>query len=106
MAALVDFEHALVAPAGYGYWRTVLPLFRAGREPKPTFAPFREGYESVRPLPSGLDDRRVAWVLVVLVQEVLALDVQNAGIGPDEREQAEGMADPVSEVAAGIRDRD
>jgi hypothetical protein len=45
-------------------------------------------------------------VLVVLVQEVLALDVQNAGIGPDEREQAEGMADPVSEVAAGIRDRD
>jgi Ser/Thr protein kinase RdoA (MazF antagonist) len=106
LAALVDFEHALVAPAEYDFWRAAIPVFHdTNLDRRATFADFREGYESVRSLPLGVERRREAWWLVVFVSFLLALDVQNDGIGPDERERAEGTAGLVSEWAATIRDR-
>lgn len=55
VACVVDFEHALLAPAEWDYWRAALPTFLAGEEAG--LSAFREGYESVRPLPAGVDDR-------------------------------------------------
>lgn len=91
--AVIDFEHALVGPAEYDCWRTVLPVFRtAEREQDEAFAAFREGYTEVRPLPSGFDRGRECYTLVNTVSYLRSLDLQNDGIGPAEREQADGMA--------------
>jgi fructosamine-3-kinase len=82
VACVIDFEHALVGPAGYDYVRTVLPQFvgpRGDEHDVPESA-FREAYESVRPLPPGFDDRRDAYVAVVTVSFLQALYVQRAGI--------------------------
>jgi len=106
LAALVDFEHALVAPAEYDFWRTAIPVFHdTNLDWRATFVDFRDGYESIRSLPLGVERRREAWWLVIFVSFLLALDVQNEGIGPDERERAEGTADLVSEWVATIRNR-
>ncbi|WP_436925882.1 phosphotransferase [Halosimplex amylolyticum] len=107
IAALVDFEHALVAPGEYDLWRTAIPVFgRPGADaPRPALSAFRAGYESVRPLPDGFERRRDGYRLVNLASYFVALDVQNGGIGPDERPQADGMADVVSETVGSIRDR-
>ncbi|MFC7196564.1 phosphotransferase enzyme family protein [Halosimplex aquaticum] len=55
VAALVDFEHALVAPGEYDFWRTAIPVFgRPGADaPRPALSAFRTGYESVRPPPAA-----------------------------------------------------
>ncbi|PSP91004.1 aminoglycoside phosphotransferase family protein [Halobacteriales archaeon QH_8_68_33] len=106
VAAVIDFEHAMVAPAEYDLWRTALPVFfRGSPTPDPAYEAFREGYGSVRPLPHGVERRRDAWVVVTLVSYLVALDVQNRGIGPDERPRAEGMAEKISETAADLRSR-
>ena len=106
LAALIDFEHALVAPAEYDFWRTAIPLFHEpGSGATDTLSAFRAGYESVRDLPLGVDRRRDAWWLVIFVSFLLALDVQNRGIGPDERERAAGTADLIDDLAGEIRER-
>jgi len=106
LAALVDFEHALVAPAEYDFWRTALPVFHdPGPEARDTFGDFREGYESVRSLPMGVERRREAWWMLNFTTYFVSLDVQNRGIGADERDRAAGMADLVSEMVATVRDR-
>jgi hypothetical protein len=106
LAALIDFEHALAAPAEYDVWRTAIPLFHEpGSGPTDTLSAFRAGYESVRDLPLGVDRRRDAWWLVIVVTYFLALDVQNRGIGPDERERAERTADLIDDLTATVRER-
>jgi Ser/Thr protein kinase RdoA (MazF antagonist) len=106
LAALVDFEHALVAPAEYDVWRAAIPLFHeTGSGATATFPAFREGYESVRALPMGVERRRDAWWLVIFVTYLLALDVQNEGIGPDERDRAQGTAALIADRVAMVRSR-
>ncbi|WP_436907845.1 phosphotransferase [Halosimplex marinum] len=106
LAAVVDFEHALVAPGEYDYWRTATPVFRRpDGPPRPTLSAFRAGYESVRPLPDGFDRRSDGYALVNLASYLRALRVQNDGIGPDERPRAEGMAAAVEETVAAVRER-
>jgi Ser/Thr protein kinase RdoA (MazF antagonist) len=56
---VIDWEHALVAPAGYDYWRTAMPHF-AGPDAAAEREAFREGYASVRPLPAGVGDGPLA----------------------------------------------
>lgn len=56
----LDFEHAVAAPGEWDYWRTVLPAFDGGDAQ----AAFRDGYESVRSLPTGVDDRQPAFALL------------------------------------------
>lgn len=106
LTAVIDFEHAIVAPAAYDWWRTAVPLFDGPVfDADPAYAAFREGYESVRPLPPGVERGREPFLLVNLVSYLVALDVQQSGIGPDERPQAEGMANRVSDLVASLRDR-
>jgi len=104
--AIVDFEHALVAPGEYDVWRTATPVFGPPDDsPRPALAAFRRGYESVRPLPDGFKRRRDGYLLVNLASYFLALDVQQDGIGPDERPKAEGMREAVSDLTSTVRDR-
>lgn len=107
IAAVVDFEHALVAAGEYDYWRTVHPVFVApGSETSlDARSAFREGYESVRELSHGFERRQEAYSLLNLASYFVALDLQNGGIGPEERPRAEAMADAVSELVASVRDR-
>jgi Ser/Thr protein kinase RdoA (MazF antagonist) len=107
LAAVLDFEHALVAPGEYDYWRTAHPVFGTpDSDTRPAAqAAFREGYESVRPLPHGFERRRAAYLLLNLASYFVALDLQNGGIGPSERPQAEAMAEAVSETVASLRSR-
>jgi hypothetical protein len=74
VACVVDFEHAVAAPAGFDYWRTVLPTF-SGDDTSSTA--FREGYESVRSLPSGSDRRAPFYALLNEVYYVESLHVQD-----------------------------
>ena len=105
-AAIVDFEHALVAPGEYDFWRTATPVFGPPNDsPSPGMAAFRRGYESVRPLPDDFERRRDGHLLLNLASYFLALAVQQNGIGPDERPKAEGMSETVSDLVSTVRDR-
>lgn len=72
VACVVDFEHAIVAPGEWDLWRSVLPVFDGG-EPQ---SAFRAGYESVRPLPAGFEERRDAYVLLHSLYFLESLFVQ------------------------------
>jgi fructosamine-3-kinase len=91
---VLDFEHALVGAAGYDYVRSVLPLFVGprGDEHDVPESVFREGYESVRPLPPEFDDRRDAYVTVVTVTFLQALYVQRAPLNDPETVAANAAA--------------
>lgn len=80
VSCLVDFEHAIAAPGEFDYWRTVLPTF--GRDDSAHTA-FREGYESVRSLPTGFDRRAPFYILLHEVYFFESLYVQ-AQHGPAE----------------------
>lgn len=88
VTALIDFEHALVAPGEYDYWRAALPLFvsPASATDEEAEERFRAGYESVRPLPSGFDDRRELYLLVNSVSYLRSLFLQDQH-GPAETER-------------------
>ncbi len=75
--AAIDFEHALVAPAEYDCWRTVMPYVEARDDVSDAVArAFRAGYESVRPLSAGLERRRPAYRLLNLVAFLESLFLQ------------------------------
>lgn len=85
-ATAIDFEHALVAPAEYDYWRAAMPYFEADDGVTDgALESFCEGYESVRELSDGFEDRRPAYRLLNLVAflESLYLQVKEDS---DERE--------------------
>lgn len=93
LACLIDFEHALVAPCGYDFWRSAVPMFYdvdAGFD-EDGLETFREGYESVRPLPDGLDARRDAYWLVNTVSYLQALFLQGQVTGEEAHQRAEGF---------------
>lgn len=79
VACVVDFEHALAAPAEYDYWRTVVPTFDGGTalDDGAALDTFREGYESVRALPDGVDARRPLYLALLGVYYVESLYVQD-----------------------------
>lgn len=87
VACLVDFEHAIAAPGEFDYWRTVTPTF--GPDTEAAKAAFREGYESVRPLPDGLDRRRPLYVVLNGVYYFESLYVQDQHT-PEETERIAG----------------
>ncbi|MFC4358168.1 phosphotransferase family protein [Halobium salinum] len=100
VACVVDFEHALAAPGEFDYWRTVLPTFQgdeAGRRA------FREGYESVRTLPSGFGHRRPLYVLLNEVYYVESLYVQNRLGAEEKRERAAWLEDRIRETVERLR---
>lgn len=86
-ATAIDFEHALVAPAEYDYWRAAMPYFEAADNvAEATLRTFRAGYESVRGLPDDLEERRLAYRTVNLVAFLESLYLQK-NVGPAERER-------------------
>lgn len=103
-ATAIDFEHALVAPAEYDYWRATMPYFEAADDvDDAALWAFRAGYESVRPLPHGLEERRPAYRLLNLVAFFESLYLQG-NVGPDERERRAGnLRRLVSETVETLR---
>ena len=73
----IDFEHALVAPAEYDYWRTAMPYFEARADvDERVKRAFQNGYESVRSLPEGFDERRPLYRLLNSVAFLESLHLQ------------------------------
>ncbi|MFC4987100.1 phosphotransferase family protein [Saliphagus infecundisoli] len=91
-ATAIDFEHALGAPAEYDYWRAATPYFEAADGVGTSaLRAFQAGYESVRELPAGIEERRPAFRLLNLVAFLESLYLQE-NLGADERERrAENM---------------
>lgn len=73
VACVVDFEHAMAAPAEFDYWRTVLPSVPdgAGRDR------FRRAYRSRRSLPDGIKRRAPYYRLLCAVSYLESLYVQD-----------------------------
>jgi fructosamine-3-kinase len=97
VACVLDFEHALAAPAEWDYWRTVLPAFDGG----PAQAAFREGYEAIRALPEGIGGRREWFALLHVLYFVESLYVQNQHGSAETERRADGLRDH----AFGLLDR-
>lgn len=81
VSCMVDFEHAIAAPGEFDYWRTVLPTFN--HDTNGLEQTFREGYESVRSLPTGFERRKPFYELLNLIYYFESLYVQNQH-GPEE----------------------
>lgn len=103
VTAVIDFERALVTPAEHDYWRAALPLFYGGSESDDAAREaFRAGYESVRPLPPGFEQRRDLHWLVITASFVESLFVQDEH-GPGETERlAEWLRERVEELIADL----
>lgn len=95
---VIDFEHALVGSPLWDYWRTAVPLFLGGgwERPDDAAATFRDAYESVRPLPPGLDACQDAYVALVSASYLDSLATQR-GIDEDTRERADAIGSHVRE---------
>ncbi|GAB7094685.1 hypothetical protein JCM30237_18380 [Halolamina litorea] len=100
IAAVIDFEHALAAPAGWDYLRTVMPVFGPGADHGVPERVFREAYESVRPLPAGFDRRREAYVLCNGLSYLRSLHLQRGN-----RDPSHAVARRARTMATALRDR-
>jgi len=96
VTCMVDFEHAIAAPGEFDYWRTSLPAF--GPDTGAAGRSFRDGYESVRPLPANHSRRRPLYVLLNLVYYFESLYVQNQHGPAETAERAEGLRNAVMET--------
>jgi Ser/Thr protein kinase RdoA (MazF antagonist) len=103
VCSVVDFEHAMAGAAEYDLWRLAIPTFGLGteREDRAAWERFREAYESVRPLPTGVDARADALRLVVAVSYLDSLAVQRGIEG--NRDQADAVRQTVRERLAALR---
>jgi fructosamine-3-kinase len=88
----------------WDYWRAMVPLHGESWEsPARTRQLFEEGYESVRPLPSGLETRGRAYQAFVSVSYLDSLQTQR-GIDDGTRPTAEFLRRHVSETLAELRE--
>lgn len=107
-SAVIDFEHALIAPGEYDFCRTAIPTFGGGDPSEGDLArlqAFRGGYESVRTLPDGFERRRAVYLLVDLVSYVESLYLQGNVEGPERSRRARGMRDAALTDVERVRDR-
>ncbi|WP_327053358.1 phosphotransferase family protein [Halomicrococcus gelatinilyticus] len=102
VTCVIDFEHALAGPAEYDYWRTALPLL--GNEDEAVEAAFRAGYESVRPLPDGFDEREEVYRLVNTASYVRSLFLQGNVTGEEAERRADRMTEYVRKTVDALRD--
>ena len=100
VTCVIDFEHALAGPAEYDYWRTAMPLL--GNEDGRVESAFRAGYESVRPLPAGFDERGDVYRLVNTVSYFRSLFLQENHTGTEAERRAERMAEYVRDAVASL----
>lgn len=107
VACVIDWEHALVAPGEYDYWRTAIPL-RSSVEPserESVLGAFREGYESVRALPAGFDRRAEVYRLVNAVSYLKALHLQRQRTGQGKARTAAFFRDYAYDAVEELRER-
>lgn len=106
VTCVIDWEHALVAPAEYDYWRTAMPLFGGPDGSETERETFREGYESVRSLPSGFEDRADCYRLVNAVSYLEALHLQDQKETQEKARLAvrfrESVFDAIDELSARV----
>lgn len=95
VACVVDFEHAIAAPAAFDYWRTAHPTFDDddGRE-----RAFRDGYRSVRDLPPNLDEREPLYALLNAVYYFESLYVQDQYERHETARRARGLSAHVHDL--------
>lgn len=96
VACMVDFEHAIAAPAEYDYWRTAFPTFNS--QASNLQETFRESYESVRSLPEGFERRRPYYALLNGVYYFESLYVQNQHSSKETTAIASRLRDRVTET--------
>lgn len=94
----VDFEHAIVAPGEWDYWRTVLPVFDGGESQ----AAFRDGYESVRALPDGIAERRDTFLLLHSLYFLESLYVQAQHDEAETERRADWTRERIEELLEGL----
>ncbi|KZN25250.1 aminoglycoside phosphotransferase [Haladaptatus sp. R4] len=99
VTCVIDFEHAIVAPGEYDYWRTALPIFTGPSGTNDALAEaFRIGYESVRSLPAGFDRRRELYWMVNAVSYFRSLFLQRQQTGQESARTARGFREYVYET--------
>ncbi|UPW01530.1 aminoglycoside phosphotransferase family protein [Halorussus gelatinilyticus] len=105
VTCVIDWEHALVAPAEYDYWRTAMPLLGDSGDPDESgeFAAFREGYTSVRPLPTDSDRRSECFRLVNAVSYLKSLHLQRQRTGQAKARFAAHIRESVYETVRQFR---
>lgn len=100
--ALIDFEHALIAPPLYDYHRTRLPIFSED----PTLeSAFKRGYESERPLPQRDAENTAAYEICIGVSYLRALRIQRAGSAAERADRAERLRDWIETRFSDLRNR-
>ncbi len=102
---VIDFEHALVAPGEYDYWRTVVPVFLGpgGPESDAPREAFRAGYEGVRELRPGFDRRGPIYRTLYSVWALQSLFLQRNVTGDEATEFADRLREHVAETVADLR---
>jgi len=100
---VIDFEHAIVGPPAYDYWRTALPL--ESNEGESALPVFREGYESIRNLPETLERDRLLFTSLVTLSYLESLYVQDQHDERETERQAEWMCEYVDESLAELEGR-
>lgn len=102
VTSVIDFERALVASAEHDYWRAALPLFHGSESDEAVREAFRAGYESVRPLPPGFEQRRDLHWLAITASFVESLFVQDQHGPEGTRRRAERFREAVAESLADL----
>lgn len=100
VSCMVDFEHAIAAPGEFDYWRTVLPTFH--HEPPALERAFRNGYESIRSLPTGFEQRKSLYVLLNLIYYIESLYVQDQQGPVETARRAERFRNAINETVASL----
>ncbi|WP_458207468.1 phosphotransferase [Haladaptatus sp. NG-SE-30] len=105
VTAVIDFEHALVGPGEYDYWRTAIPMLTGPDGVDETLAEaFRTGYESVRSLPPGFDRRETVYGLITVVSFFRSLRLQRQQTGREAARTAARFREYVSEIIDSLQE--
>lgn len=103
VSRVIDFEHAIVGPPEYDYWRTALPL--ESNEGEWSLRAFREGYAAVRPLPDDHDRHRLLYTSLVTLTYLESLYVQDQHDERETERQADWMCEYVGDSLAELDER-
>lgn len=99
IVSAVDFEHTLVAPREYDYWRLALTQFEGSDEINDAIPrAFREAYASVHSIPSGFERRCKLYWLLNFVSYLESLYLQKNIDSEERTERAEWMQDIVADL--------
>lgn len=105
VTTVIDFEHALVGPGEYDYWRTAIPTFTGPNGVDETLeGAFRTGYESVRPLSPGFNRRESVYRLITVVSFLRSLRLQRQQTGEEAARTAARFRDDVYQLVDSIQE--